>query len=45
TIRMVAGTINGAGAAKHWSGVETEHVRFLRDWCNEFLATREKAAA
>ena len=45
TIRMVGGTIDGADAARHLSGIETEHVRFLRDWCNEFLATREKAAA
>ena len=44
-IRMVGGTIDGADAARHLSGIETEHVSFLRDWCNKFLAAREKAAA
>ena len=48
SMRMVAGTLDGFAAAKRWPEIDTSHVRFLRDWCDEFLTVRErekKAAA
>ncbi len=45
SVRMVAGTLDGDGAARRWPEIDAAHVRFLRDWCDEFLTARDKVAA
>lgn len=36
---------DGAEAAKRWTDIDEAQVRYVREWCDEFLREREKARA
>lgn len=36
---------DGAEAAKKWADIDVDQVRYVREWCDEFLRAREQAKA